>query len=65
MSKQIFKTGIPPDILFDLLEQICVKTETYYIVDHSAYKKMKFHNLHESFLKSIIDYLLIRNLDIN
>jgi len=56
MSKQIFKTGIPPEILFDLLEQICVKTDLYYIVDHSAYKKMKFHNLHEPFLTSIIDY---------
>jgi len=56
MSKQIFKVGIPPETLFDLLEQICVKTETYYIVDHSAYKKMKFHNLHEPFLKTIIEY---------
>ena len=56
MSKQIFKTGIPPEILYDLLEQICIKTESYYIVDIVAYKKMKFHNLHEAFLNTIIEY---------
>ena len=56
MSKQIFKTGIPPEILFDLLENICIKTDTYYIVDIIAYKKMKFHNLHEPFLMTIVDY---------
>jgi hypothetical protein len=56
MSNQIFKTGIPPEILFDLLEQICEKTETYYIVDLTAYKKMKFHQLHEEFLTTILDF---------
>jgi len=56
MSKQIFKTVIPQEILYDLLEQICIKTESYYIVDLIAYKKMKFHNLHEAFLNTIIDY---------
>ena len=56
MSKQIFKKGIPPEILYDLLDQVCIKTESYYIVNNSAYKKMKFHNLHEPILTSIIEY---------
>jgi len=56
MTKQIFKTGIPQEILYNLLEEISLKTDTYYIVDFIAYKKMKFHNLQEAFLTSVIDY---------
>ena len=56
MAKQIFKTGISPEILYNLLEQISLKTEKYYIVDYIAYKKMKFHNLHEEFLNTVIEY---------
>jgi len=56
MKKQIFKTGVPPEILYNLLEKISLKTDKYYIVDFVAYKKMRFHNLHEPFLKTIIDY---------
>jgi len=56
MSKQIFKTCIPAEIMYVLLEQISIKNESYYIVDITAYKKMRFHNLHEPFLNTIIDY---------
>lgn len=56
MTKQMFKTVIPQEILYNLLEQISLKTDTYYIVDFIAYKKMKFHNLHGPFLTSVIDY---------
>ncbi len=53
MLKQLFKENVPEKILFDLLEQICLKTEKYYFVDTNAFKKMLFHNLHEPFLESI------------
>lgn len=56
MSKQMFKTVIPQEILYNLLEQISFKTDTYYIVDFIAYKKMKFHNLQDEFLSTVIDY---------
>jgi hypothetical protein len=56
MSKQIFKIDISPKILYDLLEQISVKKENYYIVNYVSYKKMKFHNLHQPFLNAIADY---------
>jgi hypothetical protein len=56
MSKQIFKTCIPQEIMYNLLEQICIKTETHYIVNHNSYKKMKFHQLHEPFLNTIVEY---------
>lgn len=56
MSKQIFKDVVPLEILFDLLEQICLKTDKYYLVDVNAYKKLKYNNLHVQFVEDIIDY---------
>jgi len=54
--KQIFRRTVPIKILFDLLEQICLKTDKYYFIDINAYKKMLFHKFHEDFLKQIIEY---------
>lgn len=56
MSKQIFKDIVPLEILFELLEQICLKTDKYYLVDINSYKKLKYNNLHLPFIESIIDY---------
>lgn len=56
MSKQIFRDIVPLEILFELLEQICLKTDKYYLVDINAYKKLKYNNLHVRFIDEIIDY---------
>ena len=57
MSKQIFKSIVPKEILFNLLDKICERVENnYYLVDNAAYKRMKFHNYQIGFLASIIDY---------
>jgi len=56
MSKQIFKKSIPSSILFDLLENICIKNDDHYIIDQNSYKKMKFHNLHAPFLETLHEY---------
>lgn len=56
MLKQIFKENIPPAILFELFEKICLKTDKYYFVDQNAFKKMHFHNLKEDFVKDITPY---------
>ena len=45
MSNQIFKNQVPNNILFGLLEKVCLKTDKYYSIDMNAYKKMIFHNL--------------------
>ena len=42
MLKQTFKQAIPNSLLFDLLEQVCLKTDKYYFFDLNAYKKMIF-----------------------
>ena len=56
MLKQIFKSEIPQNILFDLLEQICLKTEKYYFIDINSYKKMLFAELHKPFIELIAPY---------
>ena len=55
-SSQIFRAPVPNVLLFDLLEQICLKTDKYYFIDMNAYKKMQFHQLHHPFCKSLIEY---------
>jgi len=56
MLCQIFKQEIPSNILFDLLEQICLKTEKYYFIDLNAYKKLLFMELKESFIDALREY---------
>jgi len=56
MLKQIFKKQIPINILYDLLELISLKTDRYYVIDLTAYKKMIFQNLHEAFLTNVKEY---------
>jgi hypothetical protein len=56
MPNQIFKTDIPPSILYNLLEKIAEKKETHYVLDVNSYKKMKYYNLHTDFLNEIIEY---------
>jgi len=56
MLKQIFKSNIPPDILYELLDKVCLKTDKYYFVDINAFRKLQFHNLYDEFSKKIMDY---------
>lgn len=56
MLKQIFKKNVPIEQLFLLLEQVCLKTEKYYLIDLNAFKKLVFHKLHEPFLESLYEY---------
>ena len=56
MLKQIFKTNVPNHILFNLLDQICLKTDKYYHVDENAFRKMQFLNLYDDFKNVILPY---------
>ena len=56
MTNQIFKHAIPPSILFNLLDKICLKTDKYYYVDFNAYKKMLFLCLDATFLEELREY---------
>lgn len=56
MSSQIFKQSVPTEVLFKLLEQICLKTNKYYVIDMNAFRKMCFNKLHEQFCSEILPY---------
>jgi len=51
--KQIFRKLIPPKVLFELLEKVCLKTEKYYFIDLNAFKKILFHKYHIEFIEKI------------
>lgn len=39
MNNQIFKKSMPIEILYELLDEICVKTDKCYILNSEYYKK--------------------------
>ena len=45
MNSQIFKNQISKDILFDLLDKICIKNEKYYTLSKISYKKGEYMNI--------------------
>jgi hypothetical protein len=54
---QLFIKSVPINILFDFLEKInCVKTENYYIVDVTAYKRSVYLNVLQPFLLELKEY---------
>ena len=56
MSKQIFKKLVPLDMLYELFDRICLKTEKYYLVDQNAFKKFMYYQLNEAFCESLKEY---------
>jgi len=56
MLTQIFKNNVPVDILYVLLEKICVKTDKYYLVDNNSYKKLLYYHLYDDFCNEITQY---------
>jgi len=55
MLKQIFRKNVVPEKLYNLLEQSCLKTDKYYLLDMNAFRKMVFHAHHEAFLAEILE----------
>jgi hypothetical protein len=56
MSLQIFKERIPPDILFGLFEDLCVKNDRYYTFNNISYKKGVFTEKINDFLNACKEY---------
>ena len=53
MSSQIFKSEVPKDVLFNFLDNICIKNEKNYILNSMAFKKGLFNESIVDFFKSI------------
>lgn len=45
MSNQIFKKNIPNEILFELLDSICLKNEKHYLLNNDSFKKGVFKDI--------------------
>jgi hypothetical protein len=56
MSNQIFKKLVPHELLFELLEKICLKTDKYYLFDSNSYRKMLFYKYNDAFLENLKEY---------
>jgi hypothetical protein len=56
MTKQIFCKSVPNQILFNFLENVCLKTDKYYLFDLNAYRKMIFYGYHEEFCENLKEY---------
>ena len=53
MSSQIFKSEVPKDVLFNFLDNICIKNEKNYILNSMAFKKGLFNESIVEFFKNI------------
>lgn len=54
MSNQIFRENVPCEVLYGLLEYINVfKTEKYYMINNSSFKKLLFLELLDDFINII------------
>jgi len=53
---QIFCQPVDINILFDVLDKICLKKEKYYVFDNNAYRKLIFHEYYKDFFDIIIEY---------
>ena len=56
MASQIFKNTIPNELLINLLNEISIKTDKYYIFNHNSYKKGIFNDIIPNFIKECIPY---------
>jgi hypothetical protein len=56
MLTQIFKKQVPMELLYKLLEKVCLKTDKYYMIDINAYRKIMFYNYNTDFCESLSDY---------
>ena len=56
MSTQIFKNKVPNEFFFDLMNNICVKNEKYYLLNNAAFKKGLLDNVLDDFFEKCKPY---------
>jgi hypothetical protein len=54
--KPTFKEHVPMQYVYDLLDSICQKTDTYYLINYTAYKKIQYYQLYPDFIDKIKEY---------
>jgi len=56
MSIQIFKNHVPHELLFELLNKICVRIKNYYIINDISFKKGQYNNWTVDFINNCRKY---------
>jgi hypothetical protein len=56
MSTQIFKKDIPNEILFNLLDNICIQNDKHYILNNESFKKGLFNEFIQQFIENCRPY---------
>ena len=56
MSTQIFKKFMPIELVFNLLDLICVKNEKFYIFNSNSFKKGVYNESIQKFIVDCNDY---------
>ena len=56
MSTQIFKQNVPSDLLFSLLDKLCLKNENQYIFNNVSFKKGMYDDSILSFVEECKPY---------
>ena len=57
-----FLYAFPPYLLFEVLEEICLKTSSYYLIERSAYQKMTYLSLDKWLVDVMRTYYKPQNL---
>lgn len=55
-NKQLFRKPLSNNIIYDLLDNICLKKEKHYVIDINSFKKMVFHQLHTGFIEILKEH---------
>ena len=56
MLHQLFRKQVPIQILLDLLDKVCLKTDKYYLIDANAFRVLLYNNYHKDFCKTMLEY---------
>jgi len=56
MPIKVFKMTPPPEIIWDLLEEICFKEKDFYIVNYESYKKMFYLEMEDYLFYNLLEY---------
>jgi hypothetical protein len=58
MNKRLFRADAPVADLFTLLDRICEKTSRYFVLDVTAFNKLKYHGLYADFADRVrVEYM--------
>ncbi len=56
MPCPIFNKPVPTHLLYDLLDKVAIKMDTYYILNYEGFRKLVYNKYDDEFRKSVEEY---------